>query len=537
MSSIPLPALDVRSQQPQPELLSQYAQLQALRNQQVMQPLQQQAAQNQAQSSGIDLQMKQQQLKDQQAMSATMQQWGKPQSASQPASSSSAPSSSSMPSYDELVPLAIKNGASFQAVQGLQAHVLDMKAKAATIAMDDARTGASNAETIKTKNGIIVDAMSGVMNAPDAQLPQAIQATAQHLGDAGLFDPPHMQMAQQLAQLALTNPSQARQQLALQANSMGAFSKSLDDSKKQVDLLQAQGKSDPNSPFYAPSAASIALGTAPGSAQINQGEANAAAMKAGAEAQATEASKIRIAEHSPFAMVMGNQLGGAQNSNALDFAAENYRQTGQMPPGLTRSPGSTVAIIQRAAQLDQQQGGQGVAMNKASYNANVTSLKSLQKNYDQVQAFEGTAQKNMDLLAQTAKNIPDLGTRFANVPVRMLSSQMLGTENMAKFHTALYAAQTEAAKVLNSANATGVLSDSARHELQSIIDGNAPLPAILGSLNTLKQEFGNRTQSYQAQIGDIQSRIKNTGTAAQTAPGTAPAKANDPFAQFGGVAH
>jgi hypothetical protein len=145
-----------------------------------------------------------------------------------------------------------------------------------------------------------------------------------------------------------------------------------------------------------------------------------------------------------------------------------------------------------------------------------------------VQAFEGTASRNIDLLQQTAAKIPDLGTRFANVPVRLLNSKMLGTENMAAFNTALNTAQTEAAKVLNSSNASGVLSDSARHELQQIIDGNMPYKSMVASLNTLKQDMANRTTSYQAQIGDIQHRISGAGstpstnaapTAGQPAPG------------------
>jgi hypothetical protein len=216
---------------------------------------------------------------------------------------------------------------------------------------------------------------------------------------------------------------------------------------------------------------------------------------------------------SPNMMVMGNQLGGTQNSAALDFAANAYRQTLQMPAGMSRSPGTVAAIIARAAQLDQQDGGIGGAGNKALLAASSKSLDSLQKNYDQVQAFEQTAEKNMNLLQQTAQKIPDLGARFANIPVRSITSSMLGTQNMAAFNTALSVAQTEAAKVLTSSNASGgVLSDSARHDMQDIVDGNMPLPAMIASLNTLKQDMANRTQAYQSQIGDIQNRIKAAGT-------------------------
>lgn len=229
--------------------------------------------------------------------------------------------------------------------------------------------------------------------------------------------------------------------------------------------------------------------------------------------------KLWTLEHTPSALIMGNMLSGPQNSAALDLAANNYRLTGQMPSGLYRSPGTTQAIIARAAELDKQAGGAGIAGNKSILDANRKSLDNLQKNYDQVQAFEETAGKNMDLLQQTAQSIPDLGARYANIPVRMINSKMIGTENMAKFNTALATAQTEAAKVLNSSNASGVLSDSARHELQQIIDPNVSYKALVGSLNTLKQDMANRTQSYQMQIEDIQNRIKGAGSSQATNQG------------------
>jgi hypothetical protein len=229
-----------------------------------------------------------------------------------------------------------------------------------------------------------------------------------------------------------------------------------------------------------------------------------------------------------MAMVMGNMMGGGQQGQqgnpGLDFAANNYRLTGQMPAGLTRSPGSTVAVIQRAAQLDQQDGGQGIAANKSVITSYRGALDSLQKNYSQVQAFEDTANKNIDLLQQTAQKIPDLGTRFANVPVRMISGQMIGTANMAAFKTALQVAQTESARVLSTANASGVaLTDSMRKDLQDMVNGNMTLPAMTASLNTLKQDMSNRTQAYQANISDLQGKIKNAGTPTAAQPGTAQA--------------
>src|SRR6185437_550385 len=138
--------------------------------------------------------------------------------------------------------------------------------KASTIAKDDAQAGTANANTLKTKNGMLIDAMSGVMNLPDDQLATGLVSTAQQLAQKGLLDPQHVQQAQQLAQSG--DPAAIRKALNVQIVGMGGFNKLLEDAQKQTDLTQKQGRSDPNSIFYDPSQQSVAMGTAPGAAQI-----------------------------------------------------------------------------------------------------------------------------------------------------------------------------------------------------------------------------------------------------------------------------
>ncbi len=403
----------------------------------------------------------------------------------------------------DLVPLMIKNGASANAVMGLKAKVLEQQQAYSKMAADDATTGSKNIETMKAKNDMIAGRLNTVMSLPDEQLGQGVAQAAQELAQQGLLDPQHAQLAAQLGQLP---PAKIRSQLQLMEKGLSSQSQQIDQAAKQAqtaaeNATTAQKQAETN--YYAQN------GGAPGVAAEVQQQNDWLKKNPGKGPSDFLLWKL---QHSPTAMVMGNQLGGGGNQDALDFAANNYRMTGQMPAGFSRSPGTTSAIISRAAQLDQQAGGQGIAMNKTILNANKTSLDSLQKNFDQVNAFENTALKNMDLLQQTAAKIPDLGTKFANIPVRMISGNMIGTANMAAFKTALNTAQTEAAKVLNSSNASGVLSDSARHELQDLVDGNATYPALKASLDTLRQDMSNRHQSYQQQIADIQNRIKGASS-------------------------
>ena len=213
------------------------------------------------------------------------------------------------------------------------------------------------------------------------------------------------------------------------------------------------------------------------------------------------------AKQSPMAMVLGNQLG---QGNALDQAAERYSKDGTLPSGFARSPGTTAAIIQRSAQLHPDQ---DLAANKATFAADTGSLKQVQKQFDAMSAFEGTALKNLDLYAQTAAKIPDLGAKFANVPLRMITGGMIGTDNMAALNAARQTASSEVAKVLSSATGSGVLSDTQKKEAQDVVDGNLPFSATMKVVQTLKQDMANRHESYQQDINAIRGRL---GAKAQT---------------------
>ncbi len=473
MSSIPLPALDVKTPQQQ-DLTGQFSrleQLRALQQQQQIQaseaPLRQQALQQQVQSGQLSVE---QQQREQASQQAIMDAYSKSDGNLSQAYDVAAKSGKALPG--DLIKLR-------QAQLTTQSNALDLLNKQGAKAVQDA--------------DLYAGATDAVNKAPEASKASVYQQQLANLQQAGVDIskiPPQYPGDQQFAQIHLGVQSHKA------ALDQAAKVAQTDASKSTTAKNQAE------TDFYAQN------GGAPGvSAEIQQ---QTAWLKDHPGKDAAD-YKLWTLRNSPTAMVMGNQF----TPQATALAAQNLLQTGQGPQGMYRSPGTISSVYNAAAALNAGQGGAGIAANKATFQANEKSLASLQKNYDQVQAFEQTASKNFDLLQQTASKIPDLGTRFANVPVRMLNSKMLGTEQMAAFNAALNTAQTEAAKVLNSSNASGVLSDSARHELQQIIDPNTPYKSIVASLNTLKQDMANRTQAYQQQISGIQDRIKGSGSSQQ----------------------
>jgi hypothetical protein len=197
-----------------------------------------------------------------------------------------------------------------------------------------------------------------------------------------------------------------------------------------------------------------------------------------------------------------NMQGGLLSQEAKDMAAKMYEQTGQLPTGM-RSPGMSAGILNTAAANSPEA---NIAANKATYAANADSLKAIQKNFDAVTAFEKTANKNLDLFLDQAKKVIDAGSPLINRPLRMISTAMGGTDQPA-YETARRIAINEIAKVTSSPGLTGVLSDSARHEVESFNPNNATLAQTYRVANVLRQDMANRHQAYEEQISSIKGRM------------------------------
>lgn len=208
---------------------------------------------------------------------------------------------------------------------------------------------------------------------------------------------------------------------------------------------------------------------------------------------------------------------------ALSKMAEMFATTGTMPTlGMGKAAAAMRSKIINQAAKDYP--NVQFATNQAAFQANKASLNSLQKNYDAVTAFEETAGKNLNTFLQTAGKIVDTGVPWLNKPLRALDMKLLGSSDQAAANAARTTALTEIAKVLNSANATGVLSDSARREVEQLIGGDATMKQVVAAANILKQDMGNRKQSYQEQIKAINNRI--SGKQEEAPIGTI--KARDP---------
>lgn len=191
---------------------------------------------------------------------------------------------------------------------------------------------------------------------------------------------------------------------------------------------------------------------------------------------------------------------------ARDMAANQFAMSGQLPPMGMGKAGAKVRtdIMNRAAELYK---GLDIASQKAAYEANKSSLVQLQKQRENIGAFENTAKKNIDLFLDTAGKVVDTGSPLANSLARNISGKMLGSPDQAAFDAARQVAVNEIAKVTSGGGLSSVLSDSARHEIAAFNPANATLAQTVAVMRLLKKDMENRTGSIDDQIKSIRERI------------------------------
>jgi hypothetical protein len=504
MGSIPLPALHVQTYQP-PDVMGQYGQLMALRNMMQNAPLERQLLQEQTQQHQVELQTQQQALQDQQNFRQAMQD----------------PSMHGK-TIGEVADMLAQRGQISQA-GWVAAKKSDVEQRQAYATLDKDQLANQKAAHDATQT-----LYNNVMNMPDDQVQAQWPQIAQQYDSI-----PGNQKVPLNPQQPLTK-DQLKQFAPFISMNNAYLNEELAKRKAQAETQQAEATTN----YYAQN------GGAPGVPAETRELNDFLQKNPGKTAQ----DFVRFKAQNSPSVIVQNLSGGSANGTgggpidwaaaaqkygmtpqAFDQTAEKYFQTGQLP-SIGRSANAIAMnrdLMNRAAELHP---GASIAENTAEFKANTDSLKKLQGSLDTVTAFENTANKNIDMLKGFAQKVPDLGARFANVPVRMLSGSMIGSENMAAFKTSLAPVQAEAAKILNSANLQGQLSDSSRHELQDLVDGNLPYKSLVASLGVLQQDFKNRHDSTAQTIEDIKKRMGGGTSQPQTTT-------TDPFTQFGGKAH
>jgi hypothetical protein len=203
----------------------------------------------------------------------------------------------------------------------------------------------------------------------------------------------------------------------------------------------------------------------------------------------------------------------------IDAFAQDYATTGKLPNlGMgTSGVNARQAILGKAADIVHGQ-GTTLASLRASGLSDMDALKKLTAMQTSVEAFEGTANANLDQMLLTAKPLIDSGSPWINKPLREVQTEGFGDKELAAYRAARQVALTEIAKVTNNPSLSGQLSDSARKEVTELLPENATLGQIYSVAKILKQDMANRHLYLQNEREKLQQRLGTPITTPVTPP-------------------
>lgn len=196
-------------------------------------------------------------------------------------------------------------------------------------------------------------------------------------------------------------------------------------------------------------------------------------------------------------------------SDAVDLAAWQYLQTGTMPPLGMGAGGMRSAILERAAQLAKQ-GNINPQANAASYKADQQALNQVNRTISAVTAFENTAQRNIKIMQDAMKKVTDTGIPVLNRPLRDLQN-MTGNKDVAAFNAAVRVVIPEIARILAQPNLTGQLTDTARHEIESVIRLDSTVEQMNAVMDLLIRDMAGRKTDLAIQKKAIEDAIRSRG--------------------------
>jgi len=448
MASIPLPALDLKPPPVQPNVLEQYGNLMQLKNMQQNAPLQTQLLQQQVQE-GQQNNAARQALNQAYSGAITTDENGQPTIDSGKLASGLASG-----------PAAYQTPQVMKGITDFQTSKIELQSKAAALQQTQADMLGSAASAIKAANYDPTLAHSLLDTLP--QTPQLQQIRQQ-------IDNP--QALQQLVNTAIQNSPKQRE---LGASETTANAR---QTTAQTEKAKLDASMNPQSSLYAPSAASVAMGTAPGSQQIQAGEVQQAAKKAGAEESARMPGEMALAQQRQ-ALSQGDPKAAAQLLISGDATLSELKARGATPDFIANT-------LNAAHQLS---GGQ--------YNAQAADAQyDVAKSPTNV-AFFGSAKSltdkggTLDQLAQAGKLIPQSQVKALN---SIADWEKAATSNGPLSHyasTALGVAD-DYSKVMGG----GQGSDTSRLQALNLIKANGGPDARAGAIEGIRGAVGSQLQS------------------------------------------
>ena len=242
------------------------------------------------------------------------------------------------------------------------------------------------------------------------------------------------------------------------------------------------------------------------------------------EAQAKKAGRGAAGEGGG---AMGASTGkplDAKRQDAMDAMAWKYIDTGAVPyrKGKGGANDPNTEVISRAAEIARSlhMTMQELAAQPAAFKAAAQALAQNTKNISTIEPYNDMVKKNGEVLKQLSAQAVGSGSPWANKTLNWLKTHPSSDPAQTKMLGQMTLFQTEVARITQgSPSLMGVLSDSARSEIQHVINGDMSPETIGQMVDLLSQDGDRRVQSLYDQQTKLQGKLTGKGASSSPAAG------------------
>lgn len=221
--------------------------------------------------------------------------------------------------------------------------------------------------------------------------------------------------------------------------------------------------------------------------------------------------------HDRTAMMLSLQGGG---ESKLTPEGEKYlvklQQTNQAIPRTRRGlrDDDTINRLGAADAKAVAAGETDIPASRAEFKANQAALTQLTKDLSAIKPFKEMLDVNAEIALDLGKKVVSTDSRLANKSLNWLKQNVGDNPDTAEYLAQMAFVQTEAARVLQNPRLVGQLTDTARHEMQSVVSGDMPLKATERVIRRIQQDGKNRIAAMERQADSLKQKMGSSGASA-----------------------
>jgi hypothetical protein len=162
-----------------------------------------------------------------------------------------------------------------------------------------------------------------------------------------------------------------------------------------------------------------------------------------------------------------------------------------------------------------------IASGRAETKANGAAMTQVTKDLTAIHPYGRMLDTNANIAIKIGEKLERTNSPLVNQGLNYLQTRVNSDPDAAEFVAQMRIVQTEAARVLNNPRLVGQLTDSARHEMQAVVDETAPVKTLTRVLKRVQQDGHNRIKEMETERENLSKSIRTPSGSGAPAPATA----------------